>query len=661
MLQHPTIASRVSLLAGFFGLAAGVLLAAPSASAADTGTQGNQTASAPPRPATLFLIGDSTVKNGSGKGDGGLWGWGQVLQSHFDLNRLVVENRALGGRSSRTYLTEGLWAKTLDQIQPGDYVLMQFGHNDGGKLFESDRPRASLPGNGDDVREGTVVMTGKHQTVHSYGWYLRKYIAETKQKGATPIVLSPIPRDQWREGHVVRAGGDYGQWAKDAAAQAGADFVDLNTIVADRYDETGQAEVQATYFTPTDHTHTSEAGAKLNAACVVAGIRGLNDHDLKQFLLPPSNEPAARLDFGVAEPEAGFTGLNEAVAYSDEHGYGFLNTSKLTFPSGDRAGSVSSDAEFMLSIIVPDRNHLVRVTFGSPTRPSATSVECELRRRMTDEVRLQAGQFETKEFLVNTRTKVLPHGKQVRLKPREEESESVAWDSRLSLRFYGENPSVAKLEVLPAPAVPTVYLLGDSTVADQYVAPWASWGQKLPRYFGSNAAVANHSESGETIAASWSRGRCDKILYSVQPGDWLLIQFGHNDMKSKRDDAVQRYREDLRRLVVAARERGAAPVLVTSMERKSGIEQDTLGAYPQTMRDLAAEEQIPLIDLHARSRELYRVLGSRVSDIFQDGTHHNDLGAEMLAACVVDGIRANLPGLAELLTDAEPVRPQHGR
>lgn len=230
---------------------------------------------AAPAPTTIFLIGDSTVRNGRGDGGGGLWGWGDFLGRHFDSNRVRVLNRALGGRSSRTFLTEGLWEKVRAQLRPGDFVLLQFGHNDGGELAKGDRPRASLKGNGDESKEVVVEKTGKAETVHTYGWYLRRYIAEAKAAGATPIVLSPIPRNIWRNGKVARANSDYGRWAAEAAAAGGAPFVDLNALIADRYDALGEGKVAAEFFTPADHTHTTRAGAILNAECVVAGLRRL--------------------------------------------------------------------------------------------------------------------------------------------------------------------------------------------------------------------------------------------------------------------------------------------------------------------------------------------------------------------------------------------------
>ncbi|MGB7323833.1 MAG: oligogalacturonate lyase family protein, partial [Rubripirellula sp.] len=232
----------------------------------------------------LVLIGDSTVKNGRGRGDDGMFGWGQLIDKHFDSEKLEVENRALGGRSSRTYLTEGLWQKSLDRLREGDFVMMQFGHNDGGKMFEGDRPRASIKGNSDESIDGVVEATGKAETVHSFGWYLRKYVADAKAKGAIPIVLSQVPRDRWQDGRVIRSDKDYGLWAREAAKQSGALFIDLNEIVARRYEELGETKVGRDLFTPEDWTHTKREGAEINAACVAEGVNSLKDCDLKDCL-----------------------------------------------------------------------------------------------------------------------------------------------------------------------------------------------------------------------------------------------------------------------------------------------------------------------------------------------------------------------------------------
>jgi lysophospholipase L1-like esterase len=230
---------------------------------------------------TLYLIGDSTV-NTPTKGQ---QGWGTALPALFDQTKIAIVNRARGGRSSRTFYTEGLWDQVRNSLKPGDFVLMQFGHNDGGPLADG-RARASLKGNGEETQDVDNKTTGKNETVHTYGWYLRKYIADAKVKGATSIVLSPIPRNIWKEDKVARAANDYGKWAAEAAKAQSALFINLNEIIAEHYEEVGQTKVAETYFTATDHTHTTPEGAKLNAACVVEGIRSLKDCSLENYLLP---------------------------------------------------------------------------------------------------------------------------------------------------------------------------------------------------------------------------------------------------------------------------------------------------------------------------------------------------------------------------------------
>ncbi len=219
----------------------------------------------------LFLIGDSIVHTGSGNGDTGPWGWGSELIPLFDPSKIHVYNEARGGRSSREFIEEGSWQKITAQLQPGDWVMIQFGHNDAAN--SADHPnRTTLPGNG-DAPQGTV---------HSYGWYLRQYVADSKAKGATAIVVSPPPRNQWIEGHVIRGLSGYAAWAAEAARARGARFIDLNTITADRYDAIGQTAI-APYFNDTQHS--TKQGARLNAESVATGLRALKDCPLADDLI----------------------------------------------------------------------------------------------------------------------------------------------------------------------------------------------------------------------------------------------------------------------------------------------------------------------------------------------------------------------------------------
>lgn len=236
----------------------------------------------PPLPAidtshpTLFLVGDSTMKVGTP----GQMGWGEVIGEHFDRARINVVNYARGGRSSRTFQTEGLWDRVLSAVRPGDFVLIQFGHNDGGELFRTTRPRASLPGVAEDTQDGVVELTGRSETVHTFGWYLRKYVSDARARQATPIVCSLVPRDAWKDGKIVRD--DRAAWARQVAQSTGAAFLDINAAVARRYEQMGPDAVHA--FFPGDHTHTNEAGARFTAQTVVTALKDAQS-PLAAFLL----------------------------------------------------------------------------------------------------------------------------------------------------------------------------------------------------------------------------------------------------------------------------------------------------------------------------------------------------------------------------------------
>ena len=230
---------------------------------------------------TLFVIGDSTVRNGSGKGGDGLWGWGEPLADYFDQAKIHVVNRALGGRSSRTFITEGRWDAVLQDMSPGDFVIMQFGHNDPGPLDDTARARGTLRGIGEETKEIDNPITHKHEVVHTYGWYMRRYVADARAKGVTPIVCSLIPRNIWKDGKVVRSADSYAGWAAQVAADAGVAFIDLNEIIARRYDTMGPDAVKALF--PGDHTHTNRQGAEINAECVIFGLKALKPDPLRGY------------------------------------------------------------------------------------------------------------------------------------------------------------------------------------------------------------------------------------------------------------------------------------------------------------------------------------------------------------------------------------------
>ena len=229
----------------------------------------------------LYIIGDSTVKNGDGTGKNNQMGWGTMVDVYFDTNQISVRNHAIGGRSSRTFITDGRWDKILETLTKGDYVIMQFGHNDSGPLDDTARARGTIKGIGNDSIDTYNPIREMKEMVHTYGWYMRKYVAETKARGAIPIICSPVPRDNRKDGKIIRS--DYQLWAKQLAEETGAFFVDLQELIAVEYEKMDTLKVNS--FFPADKTHTNKEGAVLNAEKVVAGIKELKKCNLKKFLL----------------------------------------------------------------------------------------------------------------------------------------------------------------------------------------------------------------------------------------------------------------------------------------------------------------------------------------------------------------------------------------
>lgn len=231
----------------------------------------------------LFTIGDSTVKN-KDKDDNDMWGWGSVIGDLFKEGEITVENHAFPGRSARTFLDEGRWQKVYDALQPGDFVLMQFGHNDAGDI-NTGKARAELPGAGDESKVFKMEKTGKNQVIYTFGWYLRKFILDCKEKGAIPVVISHTPRNKFDNGMIESNSNSFGKWTKETAERMGVTYIDLNTITGQKLqkmaDEQGLRVVNG-YFCK-DHTHASRKGAELNAAGIAESLRE-QKHPLAGYL-----------------------------------------------------------------------------------------------------------------------------------------------------------------------------------------------------------------------------------------------------------------------------------------------------------------------------------------------------------------------------------------
>jgi len=407
------------------------------------------------------------------------------------------------------------------------------------------------------------------------------------------------------------------------------------------------------------------------------------------FSLSPVTLRAAEITtwkfaFGPGRVAPGYTQVLPATIYSQETGYGFDLGSTVTGINrgGDDAlhgHFCTSDKPFFFSVSLPEGNYDVTVTLGDAAGESVTTVKAESRRLMLEKVRTEPGKFEARTFTVNIRNSQLPPppenapgGDRVDLNRREKENGPdglvLDWDDKLTLEFNpGAAPGrscVCALEITRADDVPTVFLAGDSTVTDQPREPGASWGQMLPRFFKPGVAVANHAESGETLKSFITGLRLAKILSQMKKGDYLFIQFGHNDEKHNWPqtyvEAHTTYQAYLKVFIAEARLRGATPVLVTSMQRRQfdagGKIRNSHGDYPEAVREVAREENVALIDLEQMSRVFYEALGSEKAPLAfsasgRDATHHNNYGAYELAKCVVQGIKENRLPLAQFITD----------
>ncbi|WP_395396840.1 rhamnogalacturonan acetylesterase [Novosphingobium sp. BL-8A] len=331
---------------------------------------------------------------------------------------------------------------------------------------------------------------------------------------------------------------------------------------------------------------------------------------------------------------------------------------------------------FLYSVALPEGIYRVTLTLGDRRSAGKTTVKAESRRLFLRDVVTRRGQMVTRSFLVDVRNAHLPaqpagaprFGQSVLLDERD--LASFSWDDKLTLEFLGQ-PRVAAIHIEQADA-PRLFLAGDSTVADQYTEPFTSWGQMLPAMLGDHVVVANHAKSGATLKSFIAQLRFSKVLTQVRAGDWLFIQFGHNDQKAEWPmtylDPELTYPAYLRSYIAEARRRGVHPVLVTSPERRNfdegGKIKDTLGAYAAAVRKVAAEEDVPLIDLNRDSIAIMEALGPDVSprafaENGKDRTHNNNYGAWLFAAAIARQVHDKIPELAPyvMLKDFNPAHP----
>ena len=365
----------------------------------------------------------------------------------------------------------------------------------------------------------------------------------------------------------------------------------------------------------------------------------------------------------------GYIKVTSADRYDQAKGYGYD-----LCPSPDG----KSKAPFFFSVAVPDGNYHVTAIVGSKRNAGETTLRGESRRLFYENVKTKKGELLPCSFTINKRDIHISDKEDVRIKPRERSK--LNWDDKLTLEFNGDAPQLTELIIERVENVPTIFLCGNSTVVDQDNEPWASWGQMVPRFFTDSICFANYAESGESANTFIGAGRLKKALTQMKPGDYIFMEFGHNDQKQKGPGkgAFYSFMTSLKTFVDEARARGAQPVLVTPTQRRrfdeNGKIENTHLDFPDAVRWLAEKENIPLIDLHAMTRVLYEAMGVEESKHafvhypantypgqdrpLADNTHFNPYGAYQIAKCVIEGMKkAGLPVVKFLRADYQGYNP----
>ncbi|TXK22481.1 rhamnogalacturonan acetylesterase [Pontibacter qinzhouensis] len=389
-----------------------------------------------------------------------------------------------------------------------------------------------------------------------------------------------------------------------------------------------------------------------------------------------AQQTSFRFDFGSGKTAKKYLPVPPATPYGGTTGYGFdLGTSVTAVSRKNKnpltSDFVTSDQAFYFSVAVPEGNYKVTLTLGDLQSSTQSTVKAESRRLMLEQLQTEPGQVVTQTFVVNIKNRQIDNARQVSLKPREETK--LDWDDKLTLEFSAHT-ALSSLEIEKVEDQVTVYLAGNSTVVNQEEEPWASWGQMIPRFFGPGVAIANHAESGLSLGSFMSSKRLDKVMSIIKPGDFLFIEFGHNDEKEKgpEDGPYKSYTERLRFFVKEVKSKGATPIILTPTARRSfnasGEMTNSHGDYPDAARKVAAAEQVALIDLTQLTTTLYETLGPEGSKKafviypeqgLNDNTHFNTYGAYQIAKLVVQEIKNQNLSLSTYLRQTPDYLPTH--
>jgi len=368
--------------------------------------------------------------------------------------------------------------------------------------------------------------------------------------------------------------------------------------------------------------------------------------------------------------------LPKLPQYSDSIGYGYdLQT----------AWDGKANTPFFISVNVPDGNYRVTVTLGSKKRTANTTVRCESRRLFIENQPTKKGELITKTFVVNKRDLdyIDEKGRPAKVLIKKNEGGKLHWDNKLTFEINGDAPAIQSIKIEQDTIVPTLYLCGNSTVVDQSNEPWASWGQMVPRFLGDSLSVANYAESGLAVASFIGQKRWDKILSRLKKGDYVILEFGHNDQKA--DDRVGNgayyaFSHQVKQILDQCRQKGATFILCTPTMRRSfqgNTVVNTHKDYPEAIRGIAQREGLLCIDLQNMTKAFYESMGPEKSTqafvhypantwpdqpkALADNTHFNPYGAYEIAKMVVQGIlNSNLDDLKKRISpDFKGFDPAH--
>ncbi|MBG0860853.1 MAG: rhamnogalacturonan acetylesterase [Bacteroidales bacterium] len=391
-----------------------------------------------------------------------------------------------------------------------------------------------------------------------------------------------------------------------------------------------------------------------------------------------------KFSFGPLKETTGYIKIDPSQKYSEETDYGFdFGTIPFAIDRGGRktltSGFCTGDKPFFFSVRLPEGNYNIKIITGDLKEASLTTVRVESRRLIFEKIRTDPGNFRTLTSTINIRVpQIAGTGEDVQRKPREQFK--LDWDEKLTFEFTDKRPCICALEITRVIDAVTVFLAGNSTVVDQDDDPWASWGQMFPRFLKNGVAVSNHAESGLSLSSFLSSNRLKKVLSMTKMGDYLFIEFGHNDQKEKGPDdgAFKSYSQRMRYIVSEFRAKGGIPVIVSPANRRSfgedGRISNSLGDYPEAARQVAKEMKVPFIDLNTMTKTLYESLGlegsKRLFVIYpantfpwepkelNDNTHFNSYGAYQLAKCIIEGLKENKLGIKKyLVKDLLPYDP----